>query len=161
MEQNTQEKVIHILTGLPDLTKKIDLLRFEIDECGQVSRKEMLDALAFSRGDGISSASGHISNKTLYIALNYEEKAQEINTEAKASIVREIRQLEREKARITHYISLLESELAQIINLTYIEKKRDDDIAKILGVAPKTVSRHRKLAIDRLCKMYSFVEGFR
>ena len=161
MEQTIQEKVINTLTALPDLDEKIALLRYEMDHCVRVSPTEMIHAMSFSRGEGIGTAPGHISDKTLYTALNYEEKMRDINTEVFEPIVQKICQLEEERDRITHCISLLSPKQAQIVRLTFIDQKTTDQIADSMEISSKTVIRQRKCAIDRLCNMYTFIAGLR
>ena len=82
MNDNIRKKVISDLNLLSEMEQRIELLRYEMDHRGRVSPDEMINAMTFGHGDGAGIASGHISNKTLYIALNYQDKMEEVNAEA-------------------------------------------------------------------------------
>ena len=72
--QKVREQVMRILEEYPDIQRKIALLRYELEHPSLASADEMIESMAFAKHEGISQMKGHISNKTLYIALNYQEQ---------------------------------------------------------------------------------------
>lgn len=51
--------------------------------------------MSLGHGDGMGrSGKGHISDKTMYIALNYQERVDRINTEAENDIAQRLLELE-------------------------------------------------------------------
>jgi len=57
----------------------------------------MIDGMALGHGDGMGgSGKGRISNKTMYIALNYQEKMDRMNAEAANEIAQRLLELEGE-----------------------------------------------------------------
>ena len=75
---------------------------------------------SLGHGDGATHSKGHISNKTLYIALNYQEQTDRANAEVREEVVDRLIALEREQERLAYYIALLKDVLLLvIIILTY------------------------------------------
>ena len=62
--------------------RMIAVLRYDLEHPAKVNSSEQIEAMNYRRGDDIGNVKGHISNKTLYIALNYEEQAGRLNAEA-------------------------------------------------------------------------------
>lgn len=70
--------VLKLLESYNERERKIAVLRYNLEHPAKVSRSEQIEAMNFGHGDGLDHSAGHISNKTLYIALNYEEQAERI-----------------------------------------------------------------------------------
>ena len=151
-----KEKVLKDLNSIPELNQKIDLLRYELNHRSLMTSGEMIDTLSFRHGDGSGGASGHVSDKTLYIALNYREKMEEANKEVRAELVERLWVLETKRDRILHYISLLEQRQEKIVRLTCIEQKTYEEAALSMGITVRTARRLKGAAVEQLCKMYSF-----
>lgn len=107
------------LRGGKDLPmqRKIAVLRYELEHPATVSPDEMIEALSFARRDSEGRGSGHISNKTLYIAMNYQTEAAQMSGQAMDEVVRQLIPLEREVNRLTHHVSLLSQRQGKIIRL--------------------------------------------
>ena len=61
---NVKDYVIQELESYPRTLRQIAVLRYELEHPVQVSTEEMLDAMAFARGEHFGSAPGHVSDKT-------------------------------------------------------------------------------------------------
>lgn len=111
---NVKDYVIQELESYPRTLRQIAVLRYELEHPVQVSTEEMLDAMAFARGEHFGSAPGHVSDKTLYIAMNYRQKANEVNAEISGEISAKLLELEHKKNRIEYYVGMLDSRKAEI-----------------------------------------------
>ena len=63
---NVKDYVVQELESYPRTLRQIAVLRYELEHPVQVSTEEMLDAMAFARGEHFGVAPGHVSDKTLY-----------------------------------------------------------------------------------------------
>jgi RNA polymerase sigma factor (sigma-70 family) len=150
--------VIELLEAYSDNERKIDLLHYELEHAGKVTPDDMLDVMSFARASGEGHPSGGVSNKTLYIALNYQEAAENLNLEARNDIVTRLVPLERQNSKLKHYLSLLPKDEQEVIRLLYFEKNSLREAAEFLNTSPWSVRIRRDKAIDALTKMYAFVE---
>ena len=91
---NVKDYVVQELESYPRTLRQIAVLRYELEHPVQVSTEEMLDAMAFARGEHFGVAPGHVSDKTLYIAMNYRQKANEVNAEISGEISAKLLELE-------------------------------------------------------------------
>lgn len=155
---NNREQVVLLLESYHKRAKQIALLHYELEHAPGVSPEEMLGAMSFGHGDGAGHSKGHISNKTLYIALNYREQADKLNAEEKTGLVSRLMELEQEQDRLAYYVSLLEKRQGIIIKQFYFEGRSLEEIAGKLNVALRTVYKIKGRAIDRLTELYSLCE---
>lgn len=100
--------VLKLLESYNERERKIAVLRYNLEHPAKVSRSEQIEAMNFGHGDGLDHSAGHISNKTLYIALNYEEQAERMNAESAHEIAKELFALECEQRRLTYFIRTLD-----------------------------------------------------
>lgn len=100
--------VKELLETYHDRERMIAVLRYELEHPGKISGAEQIEAMTYGHGDGIGGTKGHISNKTLYIALNYEEQAERLNATAIKEIAEELFDLERRQKKLLYYIALLQ-----------------------------------------------------
>ena len=151
-------RVTRFLETSQERKRKIALLHYELDHPAHTSETEMISAMALGHGAGGSSGhvEGHISDKTLYIALNYQSKADKLNADIKEEIVVQLVELEQEQARLEYYTSLLEKRQAFVIRLAYFEGLPWDKVANKVGVAVRTVHKIKNQALDQLAGMYQF-----
>jgi len=89
MDINTKDYVIGLLESYTDRKRKIAVLHFELDHAAQTSKNEMLETMALGHGDGSGRMDDRISDKTLYIALNYKNRVDKLNADTKEEIVKE------------------------------------------------------------------------
>lgn len=79
MNAEMKNYVIKLLETYHDRERMIAVLRYDLEHPAKVNSSEQIEAMNYRRGDDIGNVKGHISNKTLYIALNYEEQAGRLN----------------------------------------------------------------------------------
>ena len=160
MDINTKDYVIGLLESYTDRKRKIAVLHFELDHAAQTSKNEMLETMALGHGDGSGRMDDRISDKTLYIALNYQSKANKLNADIKEEIVVQLVELEQEQRCLEYYVSLLEKRQAEVIRLIHFEGHTQNEVATELAVVPRTVRRIRNEALDKLVDMFSFAKDF-
>ena len=120
----------------------------------------MIDGMSLGHGDGMGGSSKvHISNKTMYIALNYQEKMDRMNAEAANEIAKRLLELEAEQDRLRYYVSLLEKREAQVLRRTYFEGCSWEAAAKELRVALRTVHKIKNRAVAHLADLYAYTDG--
>jgi len=153
--------VEELLKTYPDRERKIAVLQYNLAHPVKVSKSEQIEAMTYGRGDGLGYARGHVSNKTLYIALNYEEQAEHMNVEAANEISDELFELEHTQKRLRFYINLLGKRQADIIRLVYLSEVPAKEVADQYGVTVRTVDRIKKAAIEALAGMYEYAENYK
>ncbi len=158
---NTELKVAvtALLETYPERERKIAVLRYELSHPSHVSSDELIEAMSLGHEDGVGRPSGHVSDKTLYIALNYQEKADKLNADIKEEIVSQLVGLEQTQNRLKYYVSLLEQRQAETIKLAYFEPVSQEMLAKTLGLSLRTVQKIKAQAIEALAELYSFTEN--
>ena len=147
--------VIRELESYPWLLRQIAVLRYEMEHPVHVSAEEMVDAMNYARGDCIRTAPGHVSDKTFYIAMNYQQKADVANNEISEEISAKLLELERKKNRIDYYVGMLNSRNASVIRLCFFEGKTIEDTAEELGISAKTAQIAKKRAIEELTELFA------
>lgn len=161
---NTEIKtyVTNLLEAYTERTRKIALLRYELEHPGQITENELLSAMTLSAPENESGVrSGGISDKTMRIALSYRETAQRLNGAVILEIRRELQSLEAEIDRLDFYVGFLAQEEKDILRLYYFEKRPWRQIEKETGLSRRTLVRRRGDAIDRLTQMYDYTRGYR
>ena len=125
MTVDTKTYVVGLLESYQKRSKQIDLLHYELSHPTDISENEMISALALSHGEGGGGTVGHISDKTLYIALNYQEQVQKASSAAKNEIATQLMELENIQKRLTYYVSLLDKRQAELLELLYFGMCRE------------------------------------
>lgn len=136
--------------------RNIELLRYELEHPPRVTEEEMIDALSYGHCEHIGTTSGHISDKTLYIALNYRDRIRRSTNETLGEVMVELSRLEKQQQRLLYYIGLMDEQDSEIIRMTYMEALDTNQIATQLGVSERTVRARRATAIDHLCEMFEY-----
>lgn len=158
MNKEIRAHILQLLEGYPERERKIALLRYELEHAGQISKNEMIETMALGHSDGNGHSDGRISDKTLYIALNYQIKSDKLNGEVKETIVTQLVDLEQTQSRLKYYVSLLEKRQAEVLRLGYFDGLPWEDVAPKVGVALRTVRKIKDRAIDELAAMYAFTK---
>lgn len=161
MNMDTKTYVVGLLESYQKRSKQIDLLHYELSHPARVSANEMIGALALAHGEGGGRPGGHASDKTLYIALNYQERTDQANTDASSEVIERLVALEREQERLKYYVSLLAERQANVIRLTYFEGYTQEDVAAKLELAKRTVQMLKAQAINDLAAMYDYTTELR
>ena len=158
MNTDIRSQVIDRLKSYPELVKKRDILRYELEHPIEVSDSEMLEAMSFLKGSGGATLGG-VSNKTLYIALNYHDATDRLNSDARNELVKRLLPLENEISKLEYYVKMLSEREQSILHKCFFEGKPQQDVAMELGVTAWTVRKYRDQAVNKLAEMYAFAEG--
>ena len=117
---STKEKLVSWLKAYPALKRKIRLLQYERTHPSQVSEQEVINGLALSHplsGDG--GQAGHISDKTMRIALSFQNETDRLNYESIWEIDQELSVLTRRLEKLEFYVDQLEKKQAEVIRDYY------------------------------------------
>ena len=162
MNIETKAYVVDLLELYQKRSKQIELLHYELSHPARVSENDMIEALALAHGDGEGSRpGGHASDKTLYIALNYQARANRVNSSTAEEVVGQLVTLEREQERLNYYVSLLNERQRKVIKLFYFEGMTQDEVADALDVTVRYVHSIKAKAINELVSMYEYVDALR
>jgi len=157
MSIDMKEHVLALLKTYLERERKIALLHYELEHSPRMSGSEMIEAMALGHGEGGGGhTDGHISNKTLYIALNYQCKADKLNADLEREIVDQLVKLEEEQRRLDYYVSLLGEREAAVIRLAYFEGLPWEEVAEKTNVIVRTVHKIKNRALEQLAEMYQF-----
>lgn len=157
MCENVKAYVLKQLEEYRNDLRRIAQLRYELEHPAHVSAEELMSAMALGHEESDApSSTGHISDKTLYIALNYQEEVKRMNAEVKESIAIRLFPLERRVDRLEHYVGLLDERQRAIIRRHYFEGCTLEQLGAELQISPKTLRKLKNAAIDMLTKMYEY-----
>ena len=159
MNTEMKNRVLELQDNYHKRARLIALLRYELAHPAQVTEKDLIGAMNFARQEGAGRPEGHISNKTLYIALNYQDRARQLNAETFQEISAQLMKLEQEQDRLNYYLSLLEPRQEQVLRKAYLEKVPQEQVARELGVSVRSVQDIKAKAIAALAEMYAFTAG--
>lgn len=152
-------KVLTLLQGYAEDKKKLALLWREWGNPVTISAQEMLEAMAFSRGeDGSKPQGGHISDKTFQIAAQYREMAIQRNQEERQELLEQIERLEQKLRRIEFCVAQLQPDQATVIKGLYFEGKGQRDLVDELHLSSSTVQRYRDKGVQAIASMYILLQ---
>ena len=155
MSNTTQARVMALLETYPDNIRKIAVYRYELEHMASVTPDEVIGSMNFTHSDGIGTVTGHISNKTAYIALHYQEKAKALAEESTGKLASRLWDLEQELDRLHFYVSLLPPRQRKVIRLHYFGGKSREEVCELLKIATSTYDKNRKKGVKLLCGMYA------
>ena len=154
MEAQIRKYVQTLLANYPQYVRQIALLRNELENTQKISQDDIIVAMAFSRGEGVNTAAGHITDKTQSIALNYRQRAAALNQETVSSIVQQLELLMRKTNRLEYCVAHLSNDRSTVIRGIYFENKTPQELAYEMCISTRTLQRHRERAIEELTSMY-------
>lgn len=157
MSEHIKAYVIAQLKDYRENARKIAQLRYELEHPSKVSPSEVIEAMALGHkeGEGIP-ATGYISDKTRYIALNYQEEVAKLKTETIEGIAGKLFLLEREVGRMECYVGLLNERQAVVIRRLYFEGCPLKELGAEMRLSPKTIRKIKDEAINTLVEMYEY-----
>lgn len=161
MSIDTKAYVVGLLETYQKRSKQIELLHYELSHPARVSENEMIGALALAHGEGSGRPGGHASDKTLYIALNYQERTEEANQLGADEVVEQLVALEKEQERLKYYVSLLKARHKKVIQMFYFDEMTPDKVAEALQVTVRYAHSIKSNAINELVSMYEYVDSLR
>lgn len=160
MSAESRDQVIHLLETYHEREQKIALLKYELLNFPQASPGEVMDGMSLGHNCELSPHTGYVSNKTLFIALNYQERTEQINAETLSDILGELNEVKRVQNRLTYYVSILSPQQEKVIRRFYFESISWDQIAEEVKVALRTVHKIKNRAFDKLAEFYDFSKAF-
>lgn len=156
MEKEIEKYVLMLLEGYSATSRKINLIRYELQHHKTVSPEEMIEAMALSRKEG--QANNLFPHDVEGIALCYREIAEKFNRAAADDILTEYLSLLRERERLLYYIGMLEPQQSAVVHGHYVQQRSWLDISKAMGITKRTAYKIRKAAIETLVQYYSFMK---
>ncbi len=160
MSADMEKYVLDLLKTYHERDRKIAILHFKMEHPNKVSKTEQIEAMTFGRGDGMGHTKGRVSNKTLYIALNYEEQVERMNAESVNGVADELFELEQRQNKLEFFISLLEKRQADVIKLLFLDKVPPKEVAELYGLTYRTIDRIKNAGIEAHAEMYAYSEQF-
>lgn len=159
MIQTSKSYVMMCLENYAKNEQQIELLQCELSSISLISENEMIEALTFSKGDGVTTSKGHVSDKTANIAMQYRDMINEMNEETIAAVINQLRPLKLQKDRLDRCIGLLSPIHNSIISGLYIQSRTVKDLASEIHVSERTILRYRDNAVNELVSMYELLES--
>lgn len=160
MNIDMKAHVTQLLETYPDRERQIALLHYEMRHTACISPEELIGGMSLGHSPGMGgSGRGHISNKTMYIALNYQEQMERMNEESMNEIADKLLQLEGEQDRLRYYVSLLDKREAEVIQMFYMKQMTFEKMEKAMHLTAKTLRKLRNHAVETLATMYEFAGG--
>lgn len=149
------DKTISMLEGYLEQQRRIAALRYDFDHIDYVTEEEVIGQMALpgKPEDGGGRAVGHISDKTMYIALNYRNQAHHLNSEEADRILEQLTPLEAEAERLEFYVGLLPPHLRDTLRLHYFQGLSWADVAKTLFVTESALVKRRRVAVEQLADL--------
>lgn len=161
-ETEQRKRVIKILSGYPLKKKHINVLKYELEHPSHVSEEELIESLSLAKSeDGGVKSPGHISNKTMMIAMQYQDAAERINSDVVAEIIQELSALEAEVARIDYYLTLLEEGKALVLRRYYIEQRSWAELGAEFHLSQRALIKRRDDGVGELAEMFGFLGRIR
>lgn len=153
-----KKQVIADLKEYPVLKRKLALLQFERSHPPKITEDDVIDGMALSRPiDDTIRQTSYISNKTMRIAMEYQDRKDYLNHETMREIVDEMTEVEASLQKLEFYVSQLEPKQAEVIQLHYFEGITWAELQKKLYVTSRALLKRRDSAIEELVSMYRYL----
>ena len=161
METYTKSRITQMLENYRNDTQTITILRRSLNEAPRISEDQIINDMNFQHGESIGMVTGHISDKTAYIAQHYRQKLNDVNQDSLNQYAADLWRMEQERETLNFYVSLLEPRQRQLISLYYMQDVPRERIAAEMDITVRTFHYIRKRAIERLAAMYNLTEKLR
>ena len=158
-EKMTYEKLVELLENYRSNERKVKVLQFELANRSQLTGSELIEAMSLSVPEGLGGLTGHISDKTMRIALQYDDLAYNMNVEAKEAILHELVPLQAQQDKLKYYISLLGND-GNILVGYYVDGKSWNRLEEEIEVTVRTLYRWKNEQMKRLLDMYLLSEEY-
>ena len=104
----TRKKVEADLKEYPMLKRKETILKYESQHPQHVTEHEVIGALALSHSvQEMAGSAGYISDKTMRIALQFQDETERLNRDASFEIAQELFNVRRKMKKLEFYVSQL------------------------------------------------------
>ena len=158
MNTDMKKQIMKLLETYPVRERQIALLHYEMQHSARVSPEEVSDSMALGHGNGMGgSGKGHISNKTMQIALNFQDETDRLNYETILEIDQELHTLRNRIEKLEFYVDQLEKKQAEVIRKYYFEEKTWPEIQKAMHISSRTLSKYRDDGLDALSAMGQYM----
>jgi len=154
----TREDVENLLTEYREWKKRIALLEFEREHPAKISETDTISGWALGHPLDGPGASCHISNKTMQIALNFQEITERANYTTVMEIDKELIALRNRVEKLDFYISQLDPKQAVILIGHYFDGKTWAQLQKELHISSRTLSSRCSDGLDALIAMAKYLE---
>jgi DNA-directed RNA polymerase specialized sigma subunit len=160
---DSKSRIIALLKSYPSMKRQIEQLRFEAEHPSLINDKELIESLALAGAKlgEVGAPSSQPSNRTMAIAMRYQDIKQNMNSSITTEIMAELRLLETEVKRLEHYTSLLPPLRASVIRLMYFEQKSWAETEAEINLSKTSITNLRKEAVKELVSMYSYIGGLK
>lgn len=158
MSKALRQYVIKSLVNYSNVERQIQLLQCELLLSEKITSNEMLEVMAFEKGEGGNGPKGYVSDKTASVAMRYRERANELNEETRRALMEQLIPLRSQKDRLDRCIMLLSPMSKSILVGFYMNKRTIKDLALELHLSERTIQRYRDNAIDEVVSMYELLE---
>ncbi len=158
MKKNNElrRQVLALLEAYPDKVRQINILNYELIRAAGLSEDELIGQMALpGHRDGPGVYSGQVSDKTMYIALNYRDQLEKLLDENIDNVYKELDPLKEEIDRLHTYVGQLDRRSAEIVTLYYFEELSWAEIEKMKGITVKGLQNRRNRAVDKLTEFYA------
>lgn len=154
------DKTVSMLEGYLDRQRRISALRYDLEHLSRVSEEEVISQMALpgKHEDGGGRAVGHVSDKTMYIALNYRNQVNRLNSEEADRIWEQLTPLEDENERLEFYVGLLPSRLRNTLELHYFKGLTWGEVAKAEAISARAIAGRRSAAVEQLADLLFLTE---
>ena len=154
----TRKKVEADLKEYPMLKRKETILEYESQHPQHVTEHEVIGALALSHSvQEMAGSAGYISDKTMRIALQFQDETERLNRDASFEIAQELFNVRRKMKKLEFYVSQLEEKQAEVIRGYYFEGKTWGELQQEMHLSPRTLIKRRDDGLDGLASMYSYL----
>jgi hypothetical protein len=153
----TLEALIDLLENFRQNERKVKVLQFELANPPQLTSSELIEAMALSAPEQVEGMTGHISDKTMRIALNHENLAAEMMVETRDTILKELVPLKVQQDKLKYFISLLGNE-GRILVGYYVDGKSWNQLEQETEVTIRTLHRWKNEQVKKLFNLYLFSE---
>jgi DNA-directed RNA polymerase specialized sigma subunit len=140
------------------MKRTIAQLHYELEHPKQITEDEIIKSLALEGHEFGGVRSGHLSDKTRNVAMNYKDIGQRMNSDLLTQIASELQILEAKAERLEHYVSLLDEQQSKVIRMWYFEEKQWKEIVDEVGGNRRSLSDTRSAGINALVEMYGYLE---
>lgn len=149
--QKAVERTTAMLKAYQDQHRQIEALRYRLGHPSFVTKEEIISQMSMP---GVAdAATRHVSDKTMYIALNYEERAKVINAEENVGVAERLFRLEEAERRLLFHVALLPPRLAHALEAHYLEGLTWREIAQAEHVSLKAMEDRRARAVNLLARL--------
>lgn len=106
----------------------------------------------------MAGSAGYISDKTMRIALQFQDETERLNRDASFEIAQELFNVRRKMKKLEFYVSQLPPKQAEVIRKHYFEEYSWPALQKELHVSSRTLINRRDEGLNELATMYQYME---